>query len=138
MDEPHHGFASMLRSDQLRTQVKEATRQLEQAKAAHALTEEIEKWTRELFCLSKDADITGFQEPKRVMGYLETFYRDRPVPYDRQLVLKVDSFGNSTLTVHGEPFQPLHPSEIQAQNLAKYQEEMQMFTTFLKQVYFSK
>lgn len=123
-------------SDQLRTQVKEATHQLEQAKAECAPTEEIEKWTRELFRLSKEADITCFQEPKRVMGYLETFYRDRHVPYHRQLVLKVDSFGNSTLTVHGEPFQPLHPLEIRAQNLAEYQEEMQMFTAFLKQIYF--
>jgi hypothetical protein len=123
--------------DQLRTQVKEATDQLERAKAEHAPTEEIEKWTRELFRLSKEADITCFQEPKRVMDYLEVFYCDRHVPYDRQLSLKVDSFGNSTLTVHGEPFQTLHSLEVRAQNLTKYQEEMQMFTTFLKQVYFS-
>jgi len=123
--------------DQLLTQVKEATDQLERAKAEHAPTEEIEKWTRELFRLSKEADITCFQEPKRVMDYLEVFYRDRHVPYDRQLVLKVDSFGKSTLTIHGEPFQPLHPLEVRAQNLTNYQEEMQMFTAFLKHVYFS-
>ncbi len=66
------------------------------------------------------------------MDYLEVFYRDRHVPYNRQLVLKVDSFGKSTLTVHGEPFQPLHPLEVRAQNLAMYQEEMQIFTVFLK------
>jgi hypothetical protein len=71
------------------------------------------------------------------MGFLEEFYYDRHVPYDRQLMLKVDSFGNSTLTVHGEPFQPLYPLDVRAQNLERYQEEMQMFATFLKQVHFS-
>jgi hypothetical protein len=125
-------------SDQSRTQVKEATHQLERAKAEYAPTEEIQQWTRELFRLSQEADITCFQESKRVMDYLEIFYRDRHVPYNRQLVLKVDSFGNSTLTVHSEPFQPLHPLAVQAQNLARYQEEMQMFTAFLKQVYFGE
>jgi len=121
----------------LLAQVKEATDQLERAKAEHAPTEEIEKRTRELFRLSKEADITCFQEPKRVMDYLEVFYHDRHVPYDRQLVLKVDSFGNGTLTVHGEPFQSLHPLDVRAQNLEKYREEMQVFTAFLRQVYFS-
>src|SRR5260370_211750 len=87
----HHGQAApWIRfhakgPDQLLIQVKEATDQLERAKAEHAPTEEIEKWTRELFRLSKEADITCFQEPKRVMDYLEVFYRDRHVPYDRQL-----------------------------------------------------
>jgi hypothetical protein len=123
--------------NQLLTRVREATDQLECLKAEHAPDEEIEKWTGELFRLSKDANMTCFQEPKRVMGYLEVFYNDRHVAYDRQLVLKVDSFGKSTLTTHGEPFQPLHPLEVQAQNLAKYQEEMQVFTAFLKHVYFS-
>jgi hypothetical protein len=59
------------------------------------------------------------------------------VPYDRQLLLKVDSFGNGKLTVHGEPFQPLNPLDVRAQNLEKYQEEMQVFTAFLRQIYFS-
>jgi hypothetical protein len=49
----------------------------------------------------------------------------------------VDSFGNGKLTVHGEPFQPLNPLDVRAQNLEKYQEEMQVFTAFLRQIYFS-
>ena len=123
--------------DQLHALAKEATDQWQQAKATHASAEEIEKWASEAFRLSREANTTCFQEPKRVMGFLEDFYSDRHVPYDRQLMLKVDSFGNSTLTVHGEPFQPLHPLDVRAQNLERYQEEMQMFAAFLKQVYFT-
>jgi len=123
--------------DQLRAQAKEATNQCQRTKAECAPAEEIEKWASEAFRLSREANTTCFQEPKRVMDYLGVFYCDRHVPYDRQLLLKVDSFGNSTLTVHGEPFQPLQILEVRAQNLTKYQEEMQMFTAFLKQAYFS-
>jgi hypothetical protein len=119
----------------VQAQAKEAVQYLQRAKEEHAPAKEIEKLTHEMFRLSREAGITCFQEPKRIMDYLEIFYRDRLVPYDRQLMLKVDSFGTSMLTVHGEPFQFLHSSEIRQQKLLAYQEEMRTFTAYLKQIY---
>jgi hypothetical protein len=117
-------------------QAKEAIQHLEHLKENHAEASEIEKWSSEVFCLSREASTTCFHEPKHIMDYLEAFYRDRLVPYERQLMLRVDSFGSSMLTVHGEPFQSLHSPEIRQQKLLEYQQEMQAFTVFLKQCYF--
>lgn len=65
------------------------------------------------------------------MGYLDGFYADRKVPYDRQLALT----GNRSIRLqsHGASgLETAEPSE-QQNKLPEYQKEMQSFGTYLKE-----
>ena len=72
---------------------------------------------------------------QRLLDFLATFYQDRIVPYDVQLIAYLR--GNSTmLESHGAGLQDVTPLPLRKERLAAYQQEMRDFTAFLKQRFF--
>jgi hypothetical protein len=83
--------------------------------------------------------VIHLEQRKALMSYLTAFYAVRRVPYDWQLAIHPrDMSGRARLESHGADFQSVAPLEMRVQKLAEYQEEMQAFTEFLKQVYFDE
>jgi hypothetical protein len=78
------------------------------------------------------------EQRKKLMEYLSTFYTDRHVPYDQQIVIHPrDTTGRARLESIGADLQLIVPPTLREQKLAEYQREMQAFTAFLKHIYFS-
>jgi len=75
---------------------------------------------------------------KKMMTYLDEFYKDRIVPYDRRLIVNISGYGNSRIESQGAAFQEVSQVEQRRLKLAEYQEEMREFTDFLKKKYFSE
>ena len=73
---------------------------------------------------------------KRVMGYLEAFYRDRKISLDRQLVLQWAGQAGIRMESQGAELQKIADEETKKQKLLEYQEEMRAFTEFLKNLFF--
>jgi len=74
---------------------------------------------------------------QKLIGLLTAFYQNRHVPFDRLLVVHPrDTTGRSRLESQGADFQNVVPLEQRQRKLAEYQEEMQAFTVFMKEVYF--
>ena len=83
--------------------------------------------------------VIHLEQCKILMSYLAAFYAVRRIPYDRQLAMHPrDMSGRVRMESHGADFQSVAPLEMRAQKLAEYQEEMQAFTEFLKQIYFDE
>ena len=77
-------------------------------------------------------------ERQKLLLYLERFYQDRLVPYDRRLIVyPLDEAGAGRLESQGADFQETAPLEKRQQKLLEYQEEMREFTAFLKQIFFA-
>ena len=76
---------------------------------------------------------------QQLMMFLELFYQDRYVPYDCYLTLNIRGHGKGKgrLQSQGAVFQAILPEDLRQQRLRAYQEEMQTFTAFLKEQYFS-
>jgi hypothetical protein len=75
---------------------------------------------------------------QKLMDLLTAFYQNRHVPFDRLLVVHPrDTTGRSRLESQGADFQNVAPLDKRERKLVEYQEEIQAFTAFLKQVYFS-
>jgi hypothetical protein len=73
------------------------------------------------------------QTCKDLMLYLAHFYEGRSVPYDQVLIASSKGkAGRFRLESLGMGLQALHPLEIRADNLQRYQKEMRDFTAFLK------
>ena len=73
-----------------------------------------------------------------VIDILSTFYEDRQVTYDRRLVIQSQSSGSYRLESQGAELLETAPREIGQPKLQEYQEEMQAFTRFLEEIYFSE
>lgn len=68
---------------------------------------------------------------------LAAFYEQRRVPFERQLIVQSRSDGKSRLESQGADMQEVLEPSARQQKLADYQQEMQDFTTFLKQRYWA-
>jgi hypothetical protein len=73
----------------------------------------------------------------RLLGLLAAFYEQRRVPFERQLIVQSRSDGKSRLESQGADMQEVLEPSARQQKLADYQQEMQDFTTFLKQRYWA-
>ncbi|GCE50644.1 hypothetical protein EI42_06402 [Thermosporothrix hazakensis] len=80
------------------------------------------------------------RQREKLIHYLTLFYEGRSVPMDRRLILTVKTMlGRTRLGSQAmEDFYVTAPYEIQKQKLKEAQQEMQAFTQFLKQIYFSQ
>lgn len=79
----------------------------------------------------------NLEEAAKAMGLLDTFYKDRDVPYDRRLIISIASAEYNRIESQGAEFQETASPETKQQKLVEYQHEMQAFTAFLKDTYFS-
>lgn len=77
-------------------------------------------------------------ERKQLIQLLNQFYSGRNVPSDRRLVIEV--FGNTTrlLPSQGAKLQETLPPEVRQEMLREFQDEMNAFTQFLKERFFSE
>jgi len=73
----------------------------------------------------------------RLLGLLAAFYEQRRVPFERQLIVQSRSDGKSRLESQGADLQEVLEPSARQQKLADYQQEMQDFTTLLKQRYWA-
>ncbi len=73
----------------------------------------------------------------RLLGLLAAFYEQRRVPFERQLIIQSRSDGKSRLESQGADMQEVLELSVRQQKLADFQQEMQDFTTFLKQRYWA-
>jgi len=71
----------------------------------------------------------------RLLSLLATFYEQRRIPFERQLIIQSRSDGKSRLESQGADMQEVLEPSARQQKLADYQQEMQDFTAFLKQRY---
>ena len=71
------------------------------------------------------------------MAYLAAFYDQRSIPYDVRLIIQAQGMGRSRIESQGADLQDTAPLDNRQQKLQEYQEEMQSFTAFLKEVWFS-
>jgi len=70
---------------------------------------------------------------RELVSYLDTFYRVHQSSYDRHLTLsEVGLFGEMTLSSLGADLMDTLPQKQRRAKLAEYQEEMRLFTAFLK------
>ncbi len=79
----------------------------------------------------------GLELMKKMMNYLESFYKDRAVPFDTRLIL--ESFADGArLQNQGTLLQKFADEETKIKKLAEYQAEMRIFVEFLKQKFFEE
>ncbi len=72
------------------------------------------------------------------MEALESFYRTRPLDYDRHLMLIHITRGGCRMRPQGADTQFLRDSPERTQKLKEYQDEMQAFANFLKSRFFGE
>lgn len=116
-------------------QVQEITIHLRQATEEQQAQAIITDLQSQLFQLARDVQFQCGRGLWPVHQALEALYKERQVTYDQQLFLRSDSYGHSQLHHHGSDFQPLRADEDRAIHLARYQQEMQLFGSFLKTDY---
>jgi hypothetical protein len=86
--------------------------------------------------LEQEWRIKNFEQQRKMMGFLEEFYRGRETPFDARLVFDgVGAFGGFRVQSFGAEMTALLSSEAKRQKLTLYQKEMKDFTEFLKNKY---
>lgn len=89
--------------------------------------------------LEQEWRIKNFEQQRKMMGFLEEFYRDRETPFDARLTFdRIGTFGGFRVQSFGARITAILTPEEQKQKLALYQKEMEDFTKFLKDKHFSK
>ena len=105
----------------------------EKADVLEAVGEVADAVYDEIYAIRKEIDRIEAREYRKLIPYLEEFYRGRNVSYERRLI--IDPRGR--LTCQGGILQPAEEKETQALRLKKYQDEMRAFTEFLKNKFFA-
>lgn len=73
----------------------------------------------------------------KALAYLTAFYEKRHVPYDQQLIIQ-GSYFRARIESQGATIQQILSPEERAEKLLVYQQEMQTFTQFLKNIWFAQ
>jgi hypothetical protein len=132
------------RTPELEMLENQATTDFQEAAAALkgiSLTQEIPDQIQQLYAqahqLKAEASKPHLQERQKAMNYLDEFYKDRQVPYDRRLIIvPLFEFGESRIESQGADLQRIAPQDVKERKLQEYQGEMREFTLFLKEKYF--
>jgi len=89
--------------------------------------------------LEQEWRIKNFEQQRKMMDFLEEFYKGREIPLNARLVFNgVGAFGGFRVQSFGAEMTTILSPEEKRQKLALYQKEMRDFTEFLKSKYFSK
>jgi hypothetical protein len=84
----------------------------------------------------RSAEAVHSQNQRRLIEYLAAFYSDYRPAYDRLLVVYSRHPACSILESQGATSLVGQPLVVQAEKLSDYQDEMHLFTAFLKDYYF--
>jgi len=88
--------------------------------------------------LEREWTVKNLEQQRKMMGFLEEFYKGRKTPFDARLVFdKVGVFGGFRVQSFSAEMTAILTLEERKQKLALYQKEMNDFTKFLKDKYFS-
>jgi hypothetical protein len=87
----------------------------------------------EMHVILKELERIEALEYKKLIPYLEEFYHRRIVSFEQRLMIDL----RGRLSSQGALLQPAEEKETQALRLKEYQEEMCLFTQFLKNKFFS-
>lgn len=132
----HIGAADAL---PLARQIHMKQKQAQEAESRGASLEERSKLHEETQEASRASKRLNMVERMKLMSYMDRFYAEHSVSCDGRLVLHTYGWtGVTRLTSQGADCQDCREAEERAAKLQEYQQEMQAFTTFLKQVYFSE
>lgn len=83
--------------------------------------------------------IENLKQQKKMMDFLEEFYKERETPFDARLTFDaVGKYGGFRVQSFGAEMYPMLTPEERKQKLAFYRKEMEDFTKFLKDKHFSK
>ena len=118
----------------VRDALKEAQKQKEQGHLSQEDIKQLFQAARQLRTVVKHKHLEG---RRKVMAYLAAFYDQRSIPYDVRLIIQAQGMGRSRIESQGADLQDTAPLDDRQQKLQEYQEEMQSFTAFLKEVWFS-
>lgn len=88
--------------------------------------------------LDQEWRIKNFEQQRKMMGFLEEFYKERETPFDARLAFnKVGAFGGFRVQSFGAEMTAILTSEERKQKLELYRKEMEDFANFLKSKHFS-
>jgi hypothetical protein len=89
--------------------------------------------------LEQEWRIKNFEQQRKMMGFLEEFYKERETPFDARLVFdRVGELGGFRVQSFGAQMTAILSPEEKKRKLLLYQKEMKDFTEFLKNKYFFK
>ena len=89
----------------------------------------------EIAKLRRETWIKLIRERALIIEFLDEFYRDRNMPYEKRLILNCHE--NARLMSQGVDVQDLYSPDLQREKLNEFREEMGAFTGFLKTKFFS-
>lgn len=92
----------------------------------------------ELDEIIKNITFENLKERKRLIQFLEAYYKNRIVPEEQRLIPAGKGWGATRLESIGADLQKIEDTERQNESLKLYQEEMKTFSEFLKQTYFKE
>jgi hypothetical protein len=88
--------------------------------------------------LQRQHRLLYLQEEQKLVTLLDAFYQQHQMAYDRHLSIWRFSNGAPRLQSHGADYQEFRSPDEQSQKLKEYQDEMQAFSIYLKQIYFQE
>lgn len=100
--------------------------------------EQVKRNKREREKIIREIERKNLEERQKIMDLLDEFYKNRIVPYDRRLVIQSMERYVSRLQSQGANLQGIRTEDIKKEKLLEYQKEMEDFTKFLRDKYFSK
>lgn len=119
----------------LATSAGQAWEAVEKAEAENTPEEELDRLFEEAHQARREAEKKRLEISQKVMNLLTTFYADRQVSYDRQLVL---AFAGQRIESIGAMFQDTVDLSTKQEKLLEYQQEMQAFTEYLRGAFFAE
>lgn len=100
--------------------------------------EQVKRNKREREKIIREIERKNLEERQKIMDLLDEFYKNRIVPYDRRLVIQSMERYVSRLQSQGANLQGIRTEDIKKEKLLEYHKEMEDFTKFLRDKYFSK
>lgn len=128
-------------AEETRDERKEEKEAFEEARKQHELKIVSEEDILRLFTkaheLQRKNAYKHIELQRKALAYLTTFYEKRHVPYDQQLSIQ-GSYFRARIVNQGAIIQQILSPEERAAKLSLYQQEMQAFTRFLKDIWFTQ
>jgi hypothetical protein len=102
----------------------------------NATEDDRERLCDEYYAIASRVRKIHVQEELKLMPYLNAFYKQHDMDYDRHLVIDRFISGECLLQSHGADLQDIREPDEKAKKLKEYQDEMQAFAFFLRDRFF--
>ncbi len=104
----------------------------------NAAGEDRTKLCDEYYAITARVQKLHVQEELKLTKYLDAFYKQHDMDYDRHLIIERTISGECVLQSHGADLQNIRSQEEKVAKLKEYQDEMQAFAAFLKRRFFGE